>query len=73
MKARYYVLAFVVYTLFVGFVVETVTLNITTDRLIEQCQIDGCTKVYEFTGEVGGEEWEELIVIAEEYQEEAEM
>ena len=73
MKARYYVLAFVVYTLFVGFVVETVTLNITTDRLIEQCQIDGCTKVYEFTGEVGGEEWEELIVMAEEADAEAEM
>jgi hypothetical protein len=73
MKARYYILAFVVYTLFVGFVVETVTLNITTDRLIEQCQIDGCTKVYEFTGEVGGEEWEELIVMAEEAEAEAEM
>ena len=73
MKTRYYILAGIVYTLVVGFVVETVSSHMTTDRLIEQCEIDGCTKVYEYTGEVGGEEWEELIVIAEEAQEEAEI
>ncbi|MDA8897414.1 hypothetical protein N9I83_00095 [bacterium] len=70
---KYYILAGIVYTLVVGFVVETVSSHMTTDRLIEQCEIGGCTKVYEYTGEVGGEEWEELIVIAEEAQEEAEM
>ena len=73
MKNRYLALGLVAYTLVVGFVVETVSSHMTTDRLIEQCEIDGCTKVYEYTGEVGGEEWEELIVIAEEAQEEAEM
>jgi hypothetical protein len=73
LKNRYLALGLVAYTLVVGFVVETVSSHMTTDRLIEQCEIDGCTKVYEYTGEVGGEEWEELIVIAEEAQEEAEM
>ena len=73
MKNRYYILAGIVYTLVVGFVVETVTSHMTTDRLIEQCEIDGCEVVREYTGEVGGEEWEELIVLAEEAQEEAEM
>jgi hypothetical protein len=43
------------------------------EEVKDECFIDGCTKVYEFTGEVGGDEWEELIIIAEEYQAEAEM
>ncbi|MDC1040262.1 hypothetical protein OAQ62_00555 [bacterium] len=73
MKNRYYILAGIVYTLVVGFVVETVTYRVASENIKQECFIDGCTKVYEFTGEVGGEEWEELIVIAEEYQEEAEM
>ena len=72
-KTRYYILAGIVYTLVVGFVVETVSSRMTTDRLIEQCEIDGCGVVREYTGEVGGVEWEELIVIAEEAEEEAEM
>ena len=73
MKNRYYILAGIVYTLVVGFVVETVTYRVASENIKQQCFIDGCTTVYEYTGEVGGEEWEELIVIAEEYQEEAEM
>ena len=71
MKTRYYILAGIVYTLVVGFVVETVSSRMTTDRLIEHCEIDGCGVVREYTGEVGGVEWEELIVIAEEAEEEA--
>ena len=71
--AKYYILAGIVYTLVVGFVVETVTYRVASENIKQECIKDGCTKVYEFTGEVSGEEWEELIVIAEEYQEEAEM
>jgi uncharacterized membrane protein YraQ (UPF0718 family) len=73
MKTRYYILAGIVYTLVVGFIVNTVTYRVTYEEVKESCLIDGCTNVYEYTGEVGGEEWEELIVIAEEAQEEAEM
>ena len=73
MKTRYYILAGIVYTLFVGFIVNTVTYRVTYEEVKESCLIDGCINVYEYTGEVGGEEWEELIVIAEEAQEEAEM
>ena len=73
MKTRYYILAGIVYTLLIGFTASSIQQRITSEVIKDQCFIDGCTKVYEFTGEVGGEEWEELIVIAEEYQEEAEM
>ena len=73
MKNRYYILAGVLYTLFIGFTASSIQQRITSEAIKDQCFIDGCTKVYEFTGEVGGEEWEELIVIAEEAQEEAEM
>ena len=73
MKTRYYILAGIVYTLFIGFTASAIQGRLTGEAIKDQCFIDGCTKVYEFTGEVGGEEWEELIVIAEEAQEEAEM
>ena len=73
MKTRYYILAGIVYTLFVGFIVNAVTYRVTYEEVQESCLIDGCINVYEYTGEVGGEEWEELITITEEYQEEAEM
>ena len=73
MKNRYYILAGIVYTLFVGFTASSIQQRVTIETIKDQCFIDGCTKVYEYTGEVGGEEWEELIVIAEEAQEEAEM
>ena len=71
---RYYILAgLVVYTVFVGFITSTIQHRVTMEEVKDECFIDGCTKVYEFTGEVGGEEWEELIVIAEEAEEEAEI
>jgi len=73
MKNRYLALGLIAYTLVVGFIVNTVTYRVTYEEVKESCLIDGCTNVYEYTGEVGGEEWEELIIIAEEYQEEAEM
>jgi hypothetical protein len=73
MKTRYYILAGIVYTLFVGFTASSIQQRVTIETIKDQCFIDGCTKVYEYTGEVGGEEWEELIVIAEEANEEAEM
>ena len=71
---RYYILAgLVVYTVFVGFITSTIQHRVTMEEVKDECFIDGCTKVYEFTGEVGGGEWEELIIIAEENQAEAEM
>jgi len=71
---RYYILAgLVVYTVFVGFITSTIQHRVTMEEVKDECFIDGCTKVYEFTGEVGGDEWEELIIIAEENQAEAEM
>ncbi len=73
MKTRYYILAGVLYTLLIGFTASAIQGRITAEKIKDQCFVDGCTKVYEYTGEVGGEEWEELIVIAEEAQEEAEM
>ena len=73
MKNRYLALGLIAYTLVVGFIVNTVTYRVTYEEVKESCLIDGCTNVYEYTGEVGGEEWEELITIAEEHQEEAEM
>ena len=66
MKNRYYILAGIVYTLFVGFIVNAVTYRVTYEEVKESCLIDGCINVYEYTGEVGGEEWEELITITEE-------
>ena len=68
MKTKYYILAGIVYTLFIGFTASSIQQRVTSEAIKDQCFIDGCTKVYEFTGEVGGEEWEELIVIAEEYK-----
>ena len=73
MKNRYLALSLVAYTLVVGFIVNSVTHRVTYEEVKEECFVDGYTNVYEYTGEVGGEEWEELITIAEEYQEEAEM
>ena len=73
MKNRYLALGLIAYTLVVGFIVNTVTYRVTYEEVKESCLIDGCINVYEYTGEVGGEEWEELITIAEEHQEEAEM
>ena len=70
---KYYILAGIVYTLVVGFVVETVTYRVASENIKQECYMDGCEVVREYTGEVGGEEWEELIVIAEEAEEEAEM
>ena len=73
MKTRYYILAGIVYTLLIGFTASSIQQRVTSEAIKDQCFIDGCTKVYEFTGEVGGEEWEELIVMAEEAEAEAEM
>jgi len=73
MKNRYYILAGVLYTLFIGFTASAIQGRITAEEIKDQCFVDGCTKVYEYTGEVDGEEWEELIAIAMEYKEEAEM
>ena len=72
MKTRYYILAGLVYTLVVGFIVQTVTYRVASENIKQECYIDGCKIVREYTGEVDGEEWAELIIIAEEAEELAE-
>ena len=73
LKNRYLALGLVAYTLVVGFVVETVTYRVASESIKQECEMVGCEVIREYTGEVGGEEWEELIVIAEEAEEEAEI
>jgi len=70
MKTRYYILAGIVYTLFVGFIVNAVTYRVTYEEVKESCLIDGCINVYEYTGEVDGDQWNELFAIAVENEEE---
>ena len=70
MKNRYYILAGVLYTLFIGFTASAIQVRLTMEELRPQYEEEYCEVVNEYTGEVGGEEWEELIVIAEEAQEE---
>lgn len=70
MKTRYYILAGVLYTLFIGFTASAIQGRLTMEELRPQYEEEYCEVVNEYTGDVGGEEWEELIVIAEEVQEE---
>ena len=67
---KYYILAGVLYTLFIGFTASAIQGRLTMEELRPQYEEEYCEVVNEYTGEVGGEEWEELIVIAEETQEE---
>ena len=67
---KYYILAGVLYTLFIGFTASAIQGRLTMEELRPQYEEEYCEVVNEYTGEVGGEEWEELIVIAEEVQEE---
>jgi len=73
MNKKYLILATLTYTLLVGFIVQSVTYRATYEEIKEECLVDGCISVYEYIGEVGSEEWEELILIAQEAEEEAEM
>ena len=70
MKTKYFILAIIAYTLFVGFTVSTVQNRITQEKLRPLYEEEYCEVVYEYTGEVGGDEWNELFTIAIENEEE---
>ena len=70
MKTRYYILAGVLYTLFIGFTASAIQGRLTMEELRPQYEEEYCEVVYEYTGEVGGDEWNELFTIAVENEEE---
>lgn len=70
MKNRYYILAGVLYTLFIGFTASAIQYRLSMEEIKERYQTEYCEVVYEYTGEVDGEDWEELITLAIEMQEE---
>jgi hypothetical protein len=70
MKTRYYILAGIVYTLIVGFTASAIQGRLTMEELRPQYEEEYCEVVYEHTGEVGGDEWNELFAIAIENEEE---
>lgn len=67
---KYYILAGIVYTVFIGFVVSTIQHRVTQEELQTQYEEEYCEVVYEYTGEVDGDQWNELFAIAVENEEE---
>jgi hypothetical protein len=67
---RYYILAGIVYTVFIGFITSTIQHRVTMEELRPQYEEQYCEAVYEYTGEVDGDQWNELFAIAIEAQEE---
>ena len=72
MRTRYFILAMIAYTLFVGFTVSAVQNRITQEELRSQYEEEYCEVVYEYTGAVGGDEWNELFELTLEKEEERE-
>ena len=70
MKTRYYILAGVLYTLFIGFTASAIQGRLTMEELKPVYEEEYCEVVYEYTGEVYGDEWNELFAIAVENEEE---
>jgi len=70
MKIRYFILAMIAYTLFVGFTVSAVQNRITQEELKLQYEEEYCEVVYQYTGAVGGDEWNELFELTLEKEEE---
>ena len=70
MKTRYYILAGILYTIFIGFTASTIQHRITQEELKSVYEEEYCEVVYEYTGEVYGDEWNELFAIAVENEEE---
>ena len=70
MKTRYYILAGVLYTLFIGFTASAIQTRLTMEELRPVYEEEYCEVVYEYTGEVDGDEWNELFAIVEEIEEE---
>ena len=70
MKTRYYILAGVLYTLFIGFTASAIQTRLTMEELRPVYEEEYCEVVYEYTGKVGGDEWNELFAIALENEEE---
>lgn len=67
---KYYILAGVLYTLFIGFTASAIQGRLTMEELRPQYEEEYCEVVNEYTGEVGGDEWNELFAIAIENEEE---
>ena len=70
MKTRYYILAGILYTIFIGFTASTIQHRVTQEELKSVYEEEYCEVVYEYTGEVYGDEWNELFAIAVENEEE---
>ena len=67
---KYYILAGVVYTVFIGFIASTIQHRVTMEELKPWYEEEYCEVVYEYTGEVDGDQWNELFALAIEAQEE---
>lgn len=70
MKTRYYILAGILYTIFIGFTASTIQHRVTQEELKSVYEEEYCEVVYEYTGDVYGDEWNELFAIAVENEEE---
>ena len=70
MKTRYYILAGILYTIFIGFTASTIQHRVTQEELKPVYEEEYCEVVYEYTGKVGGDEWNELFAVAVENAEE---
>jgi len=60
----------IAYTSVVIFLTTTIHYRLVQEEVKALYQEDYCEVVYEYTGDVGGEDWEELIALATEMQEE---
>lgn len=70
MNTRYYILAGILYTIFIGFTASTIQHRVTQEELKSVYEEEYCEVVYEYTGEVYSDEWNELFAIAVENEEE---
>ena len=60
----------IVYTAVVSFLTSTVQHRLTQEEMKSVYEEEYCEVVYTYTGEVGGEEWEELTALAMELMQE---
>jgi hypothetical protein len=67
---KYYILAGIVYTSIVIFLTTTIHYRFVQEEIKAHYQEEYCEVVNTYTGEVGGEEWEELFLVMEEIAEE---
>jgi len=70
MKIKYKILIGLVYTIVIGFIVSTVQHRLTQEEMKSIYEEEYCEVIYEYTGEVDSEEWEELTLLAMELMQE---